>query len=80
MWRDLEKFKTGKKIPGAIKIAGTNEMVGYNYDEYECPMGDILEQFIKHTMKSRWKKKFDHDLVTKKYKDILNEIVITVGL
>jgi len=80
MWKELEQFKTGKKIKGKANIVNTGQQIDYMYDEYVCPVGDLIEKFIKHQTKSKFKRKFDHDLVTKKFKDILKECIIRTGL
>ena len=80
MYKELEQFKTGNKIDGKATIVNTGQKIDYKYDECICPFGDLIYGFIKHITKSRLRRKFDHDLVTKKYKDILNEIEIITGL
>lgn len=79
MYKELEKFATGKKVKG-ISVLPDGQEVKIYYDEYVANLGDLMEDFIKHQAKPFWKKKYYHNHLTKLYKDMLNKIEIMHGL
>lgn len=79
MYKELEKFATGKKIEGVGTLPYKQEINIY-YDEYVVNLGDLMEDFIKHKTKPFWKRKYYHNHLTKIYKDMLNKIKISHGL
>jgi len=79
MYKELEKFATGKKIEGIGVLPDKQEIKIY-YDEYVANLGDLMEDFIKHQSKSEWRRNYYHDHLTKIYMDMLNKIEIRHGL
>jgi len=79
MYKELEKFATGKKVEGIGVLPDKQEIKIY-YDEYVANLGDLMEDFIKHQSKSKWRRNYYHDHLTKIYKDMLNNIEIRHGL
>lgn len=79
MYKELEKFKTGKKVEG-IGVLPDGQEIKIYHDEYVANLGDLMEDFIKHQTKPFWLKKYYHDHLTKIYKDMLNKIEIRHGL
>lgn len=80
MYKELEKYKTGKKITQKdfdfyLKIG--EEII--ELDRYDFKLGDIIHDFTKHVNKSRWRRKSNHKHLTKIYLDILNKITLTHG-
>lgn len=60
MYKELEKYKTGKKIPlNAIVhcLDGTKREEIYQADEYQFKFGELLNDFIIHKNRS-WFWKF----------------------
>jgi len=79
MYKELEKFATGKKIEG-IGVLPNKQEIKIQYNEYVANLGDLIDDFIKHQTKSKWKRKYYHDHLTKIYKDMLNKITVKHGL
>lgn len=79
MYKELEKFATGKKVEGIGVLPDKQEIEIY-HDEYIANLGDLMEDFIEHQTKSFWKRKYYHDHLTKIYKGMLNKIEIRHGL
>jgi predicted small metal-binding protein len=79
MYKEIEKFKTGKKIKG-IGVLPDKQEVKIYYNEYVANLGDLMEDFINHQKKPFWRRKYYHNHLTKIYKDMLNKIKITHGL
>ena len=79
MYKELEKYKTGKKTDG-IGVLPNKQEITIEYDEYEYPLGDLLDDFINHKNKSRFKRKYYHKHLTKMYKKMLNTITIKTAL
>jgi hypothetical protein len=78
MYKELDKFKTGKIIDGIVVLPDKQE-VKIKLDEYAVNLGDLVEDFIKHQTKPRWKRKFYHEHLTNLYKEILNQIEIRIN-
>lgn len=76
MYIELEKFKTGRKIKNGFVSVDTNQTLNVNSDEYIAPLGDLLNDFIKHENKWWWQKKYYHNHVSQIYIDILNKISV----
>lgn len=79
MYKELNKFKTGKKLDG-IGVLPNKQEINITYDEYEANLGDLMNDFIDHKTKPFWKRKYYHKHLTKIYLDMLNEITIKHGL
>ena len=79
MYKELEKYRTGNKIDG-IGVLPDKQEIPMKYDEYIIKLGDIMEDFIKHQTKPKWRRKYYHNHLTKIYKDILNKIELRHGL
>ncbi len=78
MYKELKKFATGKKVKCIGVLPDKQEIEIYN-DEYVAPLGDLMEDFIKHQTKSRWNRECYHNHLTKLYKDMFNTIKVTDG-
>jgi len=73
MFKELDKFKTGKKI----NISNSNKVGDEVYlEQYSTPLGDLLVDFIKHIKKPFWKRKTYHNELTKQYVELLNDITV----
>lgn len=51
MYKELEKFATGKKIEGIAVLPDKQEIKIY-YDEYVVNLGDLMEDFIINSRKT----------------------------
>lgn len=83
MYKELNKYKTGKKINGQarkIKLDGTIMLVEHKYDEYHFTLGELMQDFIKHQTKPFWRRKFYHSHLTKIYRRVLDEIEFKTGI
>ena len=78
MYKELEKFRTNKKID-AIGVLPDKQEINIELDEYIAPLGDLIQDFIKHETKPRWKRNYYHDHLTELYKKMLNTITIRHG-
>lgn len=70
MYKELDKYKTGKKIPVPAVIHhlnGSKEETIYQADEYQFKFGDLLNDFIVHKNRS-WIWKYWHGIW--KYNDL----------
>lgn len=79
MYKELDKYKTGKKIPVPATIHhlnGTKEEIIYHADEYQFKLGDLLNDFIIHKNRSwvwkYWHGKYKYNDLTKIYVKWLN--------
>ena len=77
MYKELEKYKTGNKVPQDFKVIGTETKVTISYDEYTTDLGDLLNDFIEHKTKPFWKRKYYHKHLTELYLQMLNKVSIT---
>lgn len=80
MYKELEKFKTGEKIPvnlSSPEVTSTQEIM---LDEYKIGVGDLINNLIEHKKKSYWMRKNYHDHLTELYIEALNKITITLHL
>ena len=73
MYKELEKFKTGKKIPTIYKFPD-NTCCTINDNEYIAGLGDLINDFIEHKTKPFWKRKYYHKHLTELYLQMLNKI------
>jgi len=78
MYKELEKYKTGKKVPMVHNVVGGGTKT-INLDEYVANLGDLINDFIEHKQKPFWKRKYYHKHLTKLYLQMLNKISITHG-
>lgn len=76
MYKELDKYKTGKKMNTYGVLPDKQEVTIY-LNEYTAPLGELLEDFIKHTKTPKWRRKYYHNHLAKIYKDMLNKISIT---
>ncbi len=78
MYKELEKYKTGKKVPtpGIVVNVSPQREVTIDLDEYCFPLGNVLNDFMKHQNYKFWKKlkygSWYYDSLTKAYVEILN--------
>ena len=80
MYKELDKYKTGNKVD-TIGVLPNKQEVTIPLNEYNAPLGELLEDFIIHTKKSKWQRKYYHNHLSKIYKDMLNKIgVVHHGL
>ena len=75
MYKELKKFKTGKKIDSILVFTDKQE-IKIKLDEYEANLGDLMNDFIEHKNKPFWKRKYYHNHLTSIYKDMLNKITV----
>jgi hypothetical protein len=78
MYKELEKYATGKIIPG-VGILQDRQEIKINLAQYDFYLGDLMEDFIKHQTKPFWKRKYYHEHLSKLYKQVLNKIELTHG-
>lgn len=79
MYKELEKYRTGKKVPTICNVINNGGSLTVNLDEYTADLGDLLNDFIEHKTKPFWKRKYYHKHLTKLYLQMLNKISITHG-
>lgn len=79
MYKELEKYKTGKKVEGVGVLPDKQEIKIY-YDGYQFGLGDLMNDFIKHNNKPFWKKKHYHNHLTEMYVKLLNEVTVKSAL
>lgn len=79
MYKELKKYATGNKIDG-IGVLPDKQEKKITLDEFSVELGDLIEDFIYHKTKPRWKRKYYHNHLTKIYKDMLNFTTIKYGL
>ena len=79
MYKELDKYKTGNKIPIPViyhYLDGTSIESTYNVDEYKFKFGDLLNDFIIHKNQSwfwkYWHGKYKYNDLTKIYVRWLN--------
>ena len=80
MYKELDKYKTGNKIPKEVNLtkAGCTDITWtIETDEYKFEMGSLLNDFIEHKNKSFFKRKYYHDHLTDIYVKVLNQIILT---
>ena len=74
MYKEIEKFATGKKIEG---IGALPDGISKIYHiEYKANLGDLINDFIKHESKPFWKRNYYHNHLSEIYKKMLNKIEI----
>jgi hypothetical protein len=78
MYKELEKYKTGRKID-KLALLPEQTTITIECDEYVSNLGDLIEDFIKHQTLPFWKRKYYHKHLTKMYKKILNQFAISWG-
>jgi hypothetical protein len=66
MYKELEKYKTGKKVDTIGVLPGKQEIT-IKLDGYEVGLGDLMNDFIEHKTKSRWIRKIHHKHLTTIY-------------
>ena len=54
MYKELEKYKTGKKVPTIYKFPNNSSYVMHD-EEYVAELGDLMNDFIEHKTKPFWK-------------------------
>jgi hypothetical protein len=80
MYKELDKWKTGKKID-TIGVLPDKQEVTIKLNEYSAPLGELMEDFINHTRKPKWRRNYYHNHLARIYKEMLNQIgVIRHGL
>ena len=77
MYKELEKYQTGKKLLIFDTVSGHGEI---NVDEYSAGLGDLINDFIRHKTKPFWLRKYYHTHLTELYLQMLNKVSITHGL
>lgn len=76
MYKELEKYKTGKKSSSIIAVLPDGQEIRIPSNEYEAKLGDLINDFIEHKTKPFWKRKISHNHQTEMYLRMLNEISI----
>ncbi len=76
-YKEISKYKTGKKIPTICTIVNSDATCTINLDEHRFPLGDLINDFIKHESKPFWKKDYGHKDITELYIKILNQLAFT---
>jgi hypothetical protein len=77
MYIELEKYKTGKKVPTIFNVGNNGVSLTVYLDEYTADLGELLNDFIEHKNKPFWKRKYYHKHLTKLYLQMLNKVSIT---
>jgi len=75
MIKEFEKYKTGKKHVRPVQYLGDTQSI--TYYQYEFPLGDLINDYIKHIKKPFWRRGVLHDFTTKKYLEVLNIVKIS---
>jgi len=75
MYKELEKYKTGKKVD-TIGVLPDKQEITIKLDGYEAGLGDLMNDFIEHKTKSRWLRKYYHDHLTNIYIKWLNKVTM----
>jgi hypothetical protein len=79
MYKEIEKFKTGKKIPVEYDIIGKNLTITINDEEYIADLGVLMNDFIEHKIKPFWKRKYYHNHLTELYMKFFNKISLSIN-
>ena len=80
MYKELNKYKTKNERPcnfAEIHLNPNNTIFTYQESEYVAGFGDLINDFIEHKNKPFWRRKYNHNHMTKLYIQMLNEITIT---
>ena len=79
MYKELDKYKTGKKIPVPViyhRLDGSTEENIHQVNEYQFKLGDLLNDFIIHNNRSwfwkYWHGNYKYNDLTKIYLKWLN--------
>ena len=78
MYKELEKYKTGKKVKTIYQLPNNSSCVKYDR-EYIAELGDLMNDFIEHKTKPFWKRKYYHNHLTELYLQMLNKISIATN-
>jgi hypothetical protein len=83
MYKELEKYKTGKLLPGKIEING--QIVDISLEEYKAGVGDLVNELIKLNNIPFYKKwfsysNFETEYIKKIFTKMLNKIEVSNGL
>jgi hypothetical protein len=78
MYKEIQKFKTGKKIPVTYDIIGMNQTVTINEEEYRADLGVLINDFIEHKTKPFWKRKYYDNHLTELYMKFFNQIDLSI--
>lgn len=78
MYKELQKYATGKKVEG-IGVLPDKQKIKIYHDEYVASLGDLINDFIEHKRKPFWKRKYYHEHLTKLYVKMLNQFIIEHG-
>jgi hypothetical protein len=79
MYKELDKYKTGNKVPAFLDVVNNGDSVSVNLDEYKAGLGDLVNDFIEHKTKPFWKRRYYHNHLTELYLQMLNKISIGHG-
>lgn len=77
MYKEFDKYKTGEKVNvvGVIVNTEPKQEINLLRDGYRMTLGDIINDFIDHKNKPWYKRdKLTHDMITKKYIKLLEDI------
>ena len=80
VYKELDKYKTGKKVPIDYEIIGTNQSIELFDSEYNFEFGNLMNDFIEHKNKPFYKRKYYHSHLTEIYIKILNLITIKMNM
>lgn len=79
MYKELEKYKTNKKVESIGVLPDKTEIKIY-LNEYVFGLGDLIDDYIEHKNKSIFKRKYYHSHLTRIYKKMLNTVLIKNSL
>ena len=73
MYKELEKYRTNR-TKNIIGVLPDKKKANVSTNVFSAKLGDLMEDFIKHQTKPRWRRKYYHDDLTRIYIDTLNLI------
>ena len=80
MYKEIEKFKTGKKVPVIHNIIGICQSITINDEEYKANLGILINDFIDHKNKPFWKRKIYHNHLTELYLKFFENVDLVINL
>ena len=75
MYKELDKYKTGKKV-NATGILPDKQEIKIKQNGYEFGLGDLVNDYIEHKRTPWYKRKYYHGHLTKIYINTLNIVTI----
>lgn len=76
MYKEFDKYKVGKKVVvGVIVNTEPKQEINVLRDSYKMTLGEVINDFIDHKNKPWYKRdQLTHNMITKKYIQILEDI------